>query len=718
MTRCIRTAAVAILLLSGAATLYASKVKVWHQFKPAHFDKAKLKQTVISNEGSLRLSRQLKPLAGIEATHVWDLAEDKNGNLYVATGDAGKIFKVAADGKVTVAHTSEDSQVLCLATAPDGSIYAGTGPTGRIIRIDPKGEAKVIHTGLNAYVWSLAVDAKGEHLFAGTGPGGKVIKLTPDGQAKTFFTSKQEHILSVAVGPDGQVYAGTDRNGLVYRIDTQGKAFVLYQSPQSEVRSLKVTADGVFFGTSAPSSSRRGSTVSSRSDDSASGPAKVTATPASQQKPVEQIKKPEAAAISSDKPKTTDKDDDKAKPASAPSSPSSGENSVYRIAADGTVREVFREKALVLSLLQKDGRFLIGTGMGGQLHEVDEKTRERTEIARLDHGQILCLHQRANGSIVIGAGDPGKLYVLEDRFCNSGTVLSDVFDAKIVSKWGSLRWQAQTPAGTKLTVAVRSGNVAEPDETWSDWSIEQPDGDKASVLAPAARFVQYRVTLTTENPKQTPVLRGLALRYATTNQAPEVTSVEVPNLDAEDLDNPKKLKFKWKAEDANEDAVTYDLYVKKDGWTNWVLLEDDHDKTDFEWDTTTTPSGIYRLKVVASDRKDNTPEEALTGSRISDPFVVSHTPPQVSITVVGVEGDKAVVKATGESDLVRLTSASFSVNGKKWQSVFPTDGLFDSKLETFAIKTESLKPGTYVVVLRVKDAAGNTGSADAVFTVK
>ena len=64
------------------------------------------------------------------------------------------------------------------------------------------------------------------------------------------------------------------------------------------------------------------------------------------------------------------------------------------------------------------------------------------------------------------------------------------------------------------------------------------------------------------------------------------------------------------------------------------------------------------------------------------------------------------------------SSASFSVNGKKWASVFPTDGLFDSKEEKFSFKTESLKPGTYVVVLRVKDAAGNTGSADVVFTVQ
>ena len=95
------------------------------------------------------------------------------------------------------------------------------------------------------------------------------------------------------------------------------------------------------------------------------------------------------------------------------------------------------------------------------------------------------------------------------------------------------------------------------------------------------------------------------------------------------------------------------------------------------------PSGVYRLKVVASDRKDNAPAEALTGEKVSEPFAVSHVPPAVTLKVVGMDGDKAVVEATGVSEYVRLTGASFSVNGKKWASVFPTDGLFDSKEETF-----------------------------------
>src|SRR5262249_10271873 len=196
----------------------------------------------------------------------------------------------------------------------------------------------------------------------------------------------------------------------------------------------------------------------------------------------------------------------------------------------------------------------------------------------------------------------------------------------------------------------------------------------------------------------------------TTNQAPEVTEIDVPNLEAVTLENPKKLRFKWSATDPNEDELTYSLYVCKDGWKDWVQLEEGLEKKEYEWDTTTTPAGIYRLKVVASDRKDNATEEALTGARISAPFAVAHAPPIVTVQFKGMEGEQAVFEATATDPLVRLTAASFAVNGKKWVNLFPTDGLFDSKTETFRFKTDALKPATHVVVVRVRDAAGDGGA--------
>jgi hypothetical protein len=719
MTR--KILAAVLVLAALCASLHAARVKVWHQHSSSQYEKAHFSNTVISNEGTLRLSRQLRPLANLDATHVWDLLEDRDGNLIAATGDEGKIYKITPDGTVSVVFTAASSQVLCLTQTADGVIYAGTGPGGQVIRIDREGKAKVFCETHASYVWSLAVDPATQTLYAGTGSKGRIYHISAEGKASVFYQAHQDHILCVAVGPQSTVYAGTDKGGLVYRIDAKGKGFVLHQAAQAEVRSLKLTGDGLYVGTSAPSRSHGGNSGSSSPSLTA---VSLEGTPSS---PVSTGPATKTNDKSSETPPAKETSSSKGTPASAPSAPSSGENSVYHIAADGSVRELFREKTMVLSLLRlppparsgSQGQFLVGTGMEGQLFEVDEANHERSELARLDHGQILCMCQRKDGSVVLGTGDPGKLYVLRDWYSTKGTVVSEVLDAKLISKWGTLTWQADAPEGTQVSVAVRSGNVAEPDDTWSEWSAEQTDPNQAAMAAPVARFLQYRVTLSTEkNSSVTPTVRGVILRYMTTNLAPEVTKVEVPDLNAVNVDNPKKLKIKWTALDPNEDELTYSVYVRKESWSGWVKLEDDLDKTEYEWDTTTTPSGNYQVKIVASDRKDNADKEALQAERVSVPFVVCHSAPSVDLKVVGMDGDQAVIEAKAGSPLVRLTSASFAVNGKKWINTFPTDGLFDSKSKTFQIKTESLRPGTYVLVLRVKDASGNTGSNDVVFTVQ
>src|SRR5260221_7677000 len=144
LTRYALVAAMAAALCLPTAG-QAAKVKVWHHHTPAHYEKAHFKHVVISNEGVLRLSRQLKPLTSLQATHVWDVVEDRAGNLFVATGDEGKIYKVSGDGKISVAYACEDSQVLCLALASDGTLYAGTGPGGLILRISPEGTGSVFY---------------------------------------------------------------------------------------------------------------------------------------------------------------------------------------------------------------------------------------------------------------------------------------------------------------------------------------------------------------------------------------------------------------------------------------------------------------------------------------------------------------------------------------------------------------------------------------------
>src|SRR5262249_46583135 len=229
----------------------------------------------------------------------------------------------------------------------------------------------------------------------------------------------------LAAAADGSIYAGTDKTGRVYHVDAKGKGFVVYQAAQAEVRTLLLTDEALYVGTS-------GTKKPGSSGGTASTPSSAKLLAKEEAVPVSTKSKGKSKVSTSEKKSSESKEEKKGGSASAPSAPSAGGNSVYRIAHDGGAPELFRDKALVLGLAKQGKRLLAGTGMNAQLFEVDESSKERCEVARLDHGQITSLLHRKDGSLLVAAGDPGQLYVLEDRYKSKGTVTSDVLDAKLV----------------------------------------------------------------------------------------------------------------------------------------------------------------------------------------------------------------------------------------------------------------------------------------------
>jgi hypothetical protein len=391
---------------------------------------------------------------------------------------------------------------------------------------------------------------------------------------------------------------------------------------------------------------------------------------------------------------------------------------VYRIASDGAVREVFQDRVLVLTLAQQNQKLLVGTGQQGQLFDLDDAARERSEIARLDHGVITCMLRRADGSVLMGTGDPGKLYCLTTSYANKGTFESQVFDAGMISRWGALRWNGDAPEGTKISLAIRTGNTKAPDDTWTDWSIEQVDPQSAVVPCPASRFVQFRATLESARADLTPTLRAVMVRYMTLNQPPEVTKVEIPDVgEGDGTTRQAKLKVKWEAKDPNNDEIEYTLFIRKEGWKAWVKLPDKQTKKEFDWDTDSVPDGLYRFRVEAADRADNPPENVLTSSRESSLFTVDHTPPSVDVKAGEASPGEVAIEVRGADALTRIVGASYSIDSSSWIKVFPVDQLFDSKAESFRFAPAELKPGNHVITVRVVDAAGNVGTGDLVFAV-
>ncbi len=294
-----------------------------------------------------------------------------------------------------------------------------------------------------------------------------------------------------------------------------------------------------------------------------------------------------------------------------------------------------------------------------------------------------------------------------------GTLTSDVLDAKLISRFGALAWKVDTPPGTSVSVQVRTGNVGEPDETWSGWSPEQSDPTLASAHVPPGRFAQYRVKLATTDPGSSPELRSVAIRYQTANLPPEIARVDVPDVaSADGATRQARLTIRWDATDPNGDDLAYTLAIRKDGWPDWVKLGGDPlTETSFGWDISTVPDGTYRVRVTASDRPSNSPADALVRDRVSDPFLVDHQPPTVS-----VEAKSGGVSVAIKDDQTRIVKAAYALDGGEWVPVFPVDGLFDTPTESITIPLPDLKLGTHVLMVRATDAAGNLGTGDVVIS--
>ena len=176
----------------------------------------------------------------------------------------------------------------------------------------------------------------------------------------------------------------------------------------------------------------------------------------------------------------------------------------------------------------------------------------------------------------------------------AGILVSEVHDTKLVSRFGSLSWHADLPPGTSVSFETRTGNVGEPDETWSAWSASQSDPSPATVASPPARFIQYRAKLSTTDPRRTPELRSVSLSYRTSNLSPEITRLEVPDLSAADgAARQTRLNLRWEATDPNDDDLSFTLKVRKEGWPEWIgLIDEPITEKTFAWDTTAFPSGI------------------------------------------------------------------------------------------------------------------------------
>jgi len=128
------------------------------------------------------------------------------------------------------------------------------------------------------------------------------------------------------------------------------------------------------------------------------------------------------------------------------------------------------------------------------------------------------------------------------------------------------------------------------------------------------------------------------------------------------------------------------------------------------WDTSSVPNGRYFVRVVASDTPSNSPATALTGAMESTSFEIDNTPPTITVTSVRREGSRVTIAFDVRDANSSVQKADYSLDGDRWQTIYPKDGIADSRFEQFELVLDG-EAGARGLILRAADALNNVASA-------
>ena len=733
------------LLLFLSMTTAAVTPRFWENFTQTDLLEGSLDRISLTPDGKLFLSPAYDMIFDTGQPYIFSMVRDRLGNIYVGTGDDGKVFRIDPQGNGTLFFKAEELNVFAMAIDASDCLYVGTSPDGKVYKVTGPNQATEYFKSEDKYIWSMVFDDE-NNLYVGTGGSGIIYKVGSDGGKSVFYKCGDTHVRCLVRDKNGNLLSGTSPSGLVVEISPEGKGFTLVDTPMEEVHSISFDGSERIY---AVASSAAASAAPSSGTDVSSGKTNPDSASTILMESIVGSQKTGASSSIISTP-----EGDKA---------STGARSVvYAISKDKGTETMYESDVQTVfdSAVRSDGVLLLATGPKGRLLSID--TAKQVSVIT-DTSEEHLTGLLVDGDAVYAAGsNQGKVFKLQAERAGTGVFESKILDAKTVAAWGKIFWHVTAPTGARIEFSTRTGNTGKVDNSWSDWSPPQTSSG-VQIESPKARYLQWRVSMHQNSVSHPYTLSNLVDRvqisYLQQNLSPQILAIEVlaygieiqkqpslalssatlvtpaktpdgrslnaprergknaPELSPRQVLQPGAQSFTWKAVDENQDSVEYSLYFKGESESDWKLLEEKYTDTFYTLYSDSLPDGIYRLKVVASDAPSNPYDQFLVSELISRPFTIVNTVPQVEITESNVNGRQAEVLFDARVATGSIATSEFAVDGGDWNLVFPVDGIADSTFEQYRIKASDLSTGEHLISIRASDRDGNTGISKTIIRI-
>ncbi|MFN3648736.1 MAG: SMP-30/gluconolactonase/LRE family protein [Armatimonadota bacterium] len=713
--------------------LVGRQAKLWKQSTAAEFAAGTFKSTGVATTGDVRLTPSLKLAHESPEQFVWSVA-GVGGAVYAGTGHGGQVLRLDQNGTASVFFRTGELEVHSLGKDAKGNLYVGTSPRGKVFRVSPDGKGEEL-LDLSAgssddsarFVVSLAVAADGT-VYAGTGPEAAIYRVKPGAKGELLCKLPDQTVMSLHLGSDGALYAGTAEDGAIYRVrltDASAQPEILYDSDASAITGLALAQDGTLYAAASPNGTvykitpdRKHSVHFAHKGKGAlygllvdGGGNLITATGDS----VLRIERDGTATYLAD-PKRAQftcvawDEDGRIIAGSA------NVGSIYRLAlsAEGSFESTVHDAGMPArwgrvrySGMLPDGAKMQVETRSGNTREPDRSWSAWQPLASRDSGTyVVSPEARFLQYRVVFESAAGSPSLREIQFSylprNQApkVTLAAPAAGQIIRGGFPVKWSAVDPDKDTLTYEVSFS--ADQGKTWkpvgettaaapAGGTPAPPSDDRPTRAEAQEALKRFREQLDSDQ-SLTPAQRDESF-----NKAKQVVE---QYLD----ENPEPEKGESKPTPAPAAAAS-----RPAGTTRQATLT---------WDTKSVPDGVYLVRVVASDKASN-PGEPLADVALSEPFIVSNTPPQLFVFERGisVNAQKEAGVVGFASGRVSLQGAQYRVDGGDWTAIEPDDGIWDSASEHFRFTVPAAAAGEWTVEVKLVDVAGNSSTTKVKYKV-